>query len=600
MFFSKNLSSNKLRQILQDQYKIYKRYPEQSTPHIKENLLKLESLINEGKNEEATKLAKTLENQTKSHYKKSFLRSAFDLTLAIGVALIAATVIRQMWFELYEIPTGSMRPTFREQDHLSVTKTPYGINVPLETEHFYFDPNLVQRGSVVIFSGDGIDLPDTDSTFLGIFPYKKRYIKRMIGKPGDNLYFYGGSVRGTDRNGEPLTDFKDAEWAKNLEYIPFITFEGKILSSPGGKLALKQMNQEIARLNLVSFNQFQGELYDGKKWVQDKPSLAKKDHTSAVTLSELWGMGNYAKTRLIGKEGELPVLEINHHASLSSPAPALTQDWRGYSFSLVPQKSELQLTEESLNQLMDNMYTARFIVKNGKAFRYAVGAEQYSARSPEFKNVPDGTYELYFGKGYKVGFGGTLSELPSDHPLLSKDPENIIKLYNLGIEFDQEFNPRTKNAPLPSRYAYFNEGDLYVMGAPLLKAGDPGLVKFVENEKKKGESADYLPFIDNEEKLTPEYLQAFGLKVPEKHYLVLGDNHAMSGDSRVFGFVPEANLQGAPSLIMWPFGDRWGIPKMKPYPLFTTSRTIVWILGGTGLLAWWIWNRRRLRKPLKF
>ncbi len=46
-----------------------------------------------------------------------------------------------------------MRPTFKEQDHLSVTKTSFGLNIPLATEHFYFDPYLVQRLSVAIWSG---------------------------------------------------------------------------------------------------------------------------------------------------------------------------------------------------------------------------------------------------------------------------------------------------------------------------------------------------------------------------------------------------------------------------------------------------------------
>ena len=47
-----------------------------------------------------------------------------------------------------------------------------------------------------------------------------------------------------------------------------------------------------------------------------------------------------------------------------------------------------------------------------------------------------------------------------------------------------------------------------------------------------------------------DFIRAFGITVNPKNYFVLGDNHAMSGDGRLFGFVPDNNLQGAPSLIL--------------------------------------------------
>ena len=584
MFFSKKFSSTKLRKILQEQYTTYLRHPEEANESFKRDLLKLEALINEGKRQEATLLARKLEAYSKTHYPKSWFKRLFDFSLALGVALIAATVIRQMWFELYEIPTGSMRPTFREKDHLSVSKTPYGINIPLETEHFCFYPCHVQRGSVVIFSGDGLDIPDIDTNFLYIFPYTKRFVKRMIGKPGDILYFYGGSIQGIDKEGQPIESFNHPEWMQKLEYIPFLSFEGKMSSPRKGQVYFKQMNREIARLSLNAFGELQGEFFNGQNWAKDQPSRAKEAHTSPVTFSELWGMGNYATSRISMKEGK-PFLELSHHPSLSK----LTDR---YDLSFSPEKSTLPLDEASLNRIMDNMYSARFVVKNGKATRYAYGGEHFDSNNPSFEDVADGTYELYYGKGYKVVFGGTLIELPPDHPLLKRTTQNIVKLYNLGIDFN------TKQ--VPSRYAYFRDGDLFVLGAPLFKKEDPTLIQFVESELKKSQTSNWLPFVDAKPPNTAEFYRAFGLKVPDRHYLVLGDNHAMSGDSRVFGFVPEANLQGAPSLILWPFGERWGIPNMPPYPFITPSRLIVWALAALGIAIWYIWHRRSLYRPLKF
>ena len=38
-----------------------------------------------------------------------------EMAVAIAIALVVATLVRQTWFELYEIPTGSMRPTLKKK-----------------------------------------------------------------------------------------------------------------------------------------------------------------------------------------------------------------------------------------------------------------------------------------------------------------------------------------------------------------------------------------------------------------------------------------------------------------------------------------------------
>lgn len=596
MFFSKSLSSSKLRHILQEQAELYRSHPDDRPPRMKEELLKLESLINQNKRKEATELAEELEKFSKEYFKKNWVKGFLKGALGLGLALIAAVVIRQMWFELYEIPTGSMRPTFREQDLVSVSKTPYGINIPLMTDHFLFEPEHVQRGSIVIFSGDKLDLPDTDSSFLYIFPYKKRYVKRMIGKPGDTLYFYGGRVYGMDKDGHPIEELLGKGWMEKLEYIPFISFGDKILPGSTGRITIKEMNQEIGRLTESPLEGFKGEIYTGTEWVKDSPAKAKDSQTPA-TLSDLWGIGNFAKTRILSKNGGYQ-LEFNHHPSLTTPAPYFAKEGYGYNFSLTPQKSTLPLDDELLKRLWDNLYTARFVVKGGKGIRYQAGNEKANRFSPDFPGVPDGTYEFYYGKGYQVGRGGWLSELPKTHPLMQYTPENLVRLYNLGIELDTRFRGEPNNLLLPTRFAYFRDGDLIVLGAPLLKQEDPRLSRFVQEEKKRAEISTYLPFIDLPTPPDSKKIAAYGIKVPEKHYLVLGDNHAMSGDSRIFGFVPEENLQGAPSLIFWPPGERLGFPNMIPYPLLPLSRLIVWILALIGFAIWAYWRHKKLNRPL--
>ena len=129
---------------------------------------------------------------------------------------------------------------------------------------------------------------------------------------------------------------------------------------------------------------------------------------------------------------------------------------------------------------------------------------------------------------------------------------------------------------------------------------------FVKQEKiKQAHSASYLPFIDMKAPLKEDgtldvnKVLTYGVKVPKGHYLVLGDNYAMSADSRDFGFVPAQNLRGVPDFIFWPPGSRFGSPNQPPYPLFTTSRVIIWIIGGISFGVYSLWHRRKYQQLMK-
>lgn len=623
------LSLRKSRNILQTSYNWYKKKGQKLSPELRQNmqhdLTALDQAIRNQDRATADSIATRLEKFCKTHFKKSIFDYLFELIIALILALIVATIVRQMWFELYEIPTGSMRPTFREQDHLTVSKLTFGVNWPLETKHIYFNPDLVQRTSVLIFSGDNIPFIDSDTTYFGLIPYKKRYIKREIGKPGDTLYFYGGKIYGLDKDDNHISELTDSPWMKHLEHIPFLTFEGRITSPKADQIQFLQMNQPLGRITVSPTGSLLGEVFNGKEWVRDLPNNQSNAQDSKIhTYSDVWGMHNYAMARLLTRkqldenpnidaqgipEGVL-YLELRHDPNLTYPKPRFQQERQGLMVQLTPFVSVIPLQQKHLDALMDHMYTARFVVKDGQAARYNMEGTTFSANSPRFAGVPDGTYEFYYGKAVSLGWGGIEWNVPADSPLYKRDPSNIQKLYNLGIDFNTLYSPRAIQGNIyPQRYAYFRDGDLYLLGAPILKKDDQTLVAFNERESKKEQqstaSRPYVAFKDHgpplkaNGELDKEFIHTFGIPVTDRNYLVLGDNHAMSSDSRVFGFVPENNIQGAPSLIIWPPGDRLGRPEQLPYPILNIQRIFIWSIIGGILLIWYIIHRYNQRKPIK-
>lgn len=626
-------SLSKSRHIMNNGYKCYRKkskaLPADQLNGFEKHLQALDEALLKKDRVEADKEAHWVEEFCNQHFKKTIWEYSFELIFAVLVALLIATVVRATWFELYEIPTGSMRPTFEEQDHLTVTKTAFGINIPLETAHFYFDPALVQRTSVVIWSGENVPHLDSESTFMGIFPYTKRFIKRNMGKPGDTLYFYGGKIYGVDQEGNDLKELRKSPYLTKLEHIPFTHFEGRrsygdnSRSKVVNQVSFHLMNQILGRIRFAR-GEMKGEVYNGKEWVPDQPQEVEKPHSTIQTYSDFWGLRNFALGRLLTKaqvdklapsqskeleEGVL-YLELRHTPSLTTPAPLISNN---YGIVLPGFTTLLPLRDEHLKAIMANLYTCRFEVKNGKAQAYRLeqptNQGPYRSTSPSFPNVPDGTYEFYYGKAYKIGWGAVATELPADHPLYSMTPENIQKLYNVGIEMSTIVEPQSSDQIyFPNRYAYFRNGDLFLMGGVIMKKDDPLLVSFHEREKKRQEAStdrapyiafkDYGPPINSAGEIDREFLSVFGYKIPEGHYLMLGDNHAMSQDSRWFGPIAQANLQGAPSLILWPPGPRMGVPLQKPYPIFVLPRLIIWSIAAIILIIWWIIHRRRIRKPI--
>jgi len=549
---------------------------------------------------------------------KEFKKNVLDLkgmkkfnhsVMTTVFALIAALLIRQMWFELYKVPTGSMRPTIKELDHLTVSKLNFSLNVPFQPKHFIFDQNQVLRSSICVFTSENMDIADSDTMYFYIIPGKKLLVKRLIAKPEDTIYFYGGKIYGIDKDGNDISNLINLDGISKVDYVPFIHWYGEKESLDG---QIFHMNYPFAKFFLNDSN---------------KPSFAftipenlkNKEADFESDLSKPWGIENYGMVRLLNNSAKKQLypfdlnysqkglyLEIKHHLNGEMLSSQISTKGK---FDVIAdlESSLIPLNDEMAKKLFSNLYTARFEVKDGFLKRYGSSISFGSNLLPRLQHIPDGTYEFYYGKAYKILLGGYAKELSSDHPIYRFSPTSLEVFFNLGIEFNQYFSPSAKGAWAPPRYSYFRSGDLYVMGLPFLTKESQELKSFIDTEQDRAKKDSiYKPFVDTglplleNGDLDIQRIKKFGLKIPENMYLMLGDNHAQSGDSRVFGFVPQENLKGCPDVIFWPFGPRFGYLPQSVGELITLPRAIIWSIAWIGLIGYKRYKKKKETLPQSF
>src|ERR1700722_4075017 len=379
----KAYSLRKCKHILRHTFHRYKKKRKhlstESAGLIKQALSALQEEILYEHQEKADEIAKQVEHLSATYLKKTAWDQVRELVGALAFALVVAVLVRQMWFEFYEIPSGSMRPTLKEQDRLIVSKTDFGINFPLKPKEIYFDPALVQRNGIVIFTGENMDIRDVDTMYFYIFPGKKQYIKRMIGKPGDVLYFYGGQIYGIDANTQDISSELQLEQLKQIEHIPFIDFDRK-LSFPthpvGGVYSpvfIDQMGEPVVKLSVSANGAARGEMVV-------PPQIHMPGAPPITSYGDLWGFKNYGMVRLLTRdqvrtltdqnpssmEEGLLYLEIRHHPSIENVK--IVRDEMGrLRPSIALSTSVIPLQDQHLQAIFQNMYTARFIVKDGFA-----------------------------------------------------------------------------------------------------------------------------------------------------------------------------------------------------------------------------------------
>ncbi len=122
-------------------------------------------------------------------------------------AVLLASVMMYLVVQAFKIPSGSMRSTLLEGDHLFVNKFIYGVRIPFTRARVLrFKP--ISRGDIVVFR---FPTEDPEDIHCGSVQYGKDFIKRAVGIPGDTIEVREGRlfVNGAAAGPEPYAQYVD-------------------------------------------------------------------------------------------------------------------------------------------------------------------------------------------------------------------------------------------------------------------------------------------------------------------------------------------------------------------------------------------------------
>lgn len=163
-------------------------------------------------------------NTNKKEEKESFFSSIISFILLFTLVLGFKSSI----LDANNIPTGSMIPTLKIGDFLFVNKMRYSIRWPFsEVEILRFDDP--KRGDIVTFIPPTAALRGEEQGFT-LFP--KRFVKRVIGIPGDTIRIRKNLIESKHGRGKIMFSQIEYKEKNSDQFIPYSSTEipvGKVL-----------------------------------------------------------------------------------------------------------------------------------------------------------------------------------------------------------------------------------------------------------------------------------------------------------------------------------------------------------------------------------
>lgn len=210
----------------------------------------------------------------KAEKRKYYLAEDWEWAETVFSAVILASVLMYCVVQAFKIPSGSMRNTFLEGDHLFVNKFIYGLRVPFSGKRV-LGLRGIRRGDIVVFR-----FPSDDPRELhcGSIQYGKDFIKRVVGIPGDTIEVVNGQVK---INGQsPVEPYVNQD-SRDPDRQP---------GSPKAKLLTREKYQELWQTHALD-RALEGTMRDqfGPVTVPERSFMVMGDNRDHSCDSRYWG-----------------------------------------------------------------------------------------------------------------------------------------------------------------------------------------------------------------------------------------------------------------------------------------------------------------------
>lgn len=447
---------------------------------------------------------------------------AADWTNALGFAIVAASIIRSLFFEAFTIPTGSMEKTMRIGDYLFVNKMKYGAKLPQTPISVPFVHNRLP----FTFIPSYVDWFSSD--YRRLFGYGE--IKR-----GDIMVFnwpVGDSV--IVHNGVIAHDYYAI--LRNQAFINCVR-DLKAYNSNGINLSYDRYQQ----LESKYLNSARQKLINGGGLSQSPVGPIEK--TGGIATLPVDKKENYIK-RCVAIGGD--TLEIKDNLLYINSQPEEKKDEVVFTYNFYFKPGSYIPQEKILED---------FEIYSDQHTRANIENKYIKVLDTSFKDSL-----VYLEK---------LASYSREQITCSPETAKILSRYSGLDSMSQEIHPKGFNYSVYGQFCpYFpnhpsfdwsrdNYGPLIVPKSGwTVKLSDStwilykrAIEVYEKNKVSINSNGDFL--INN--KISTEYT------FQQNYYWLMGDNRHGSADSRCWGFVPEDHVVGTASFVWFSKHPETGI-----------------------------------------
>ena len=447
---------------------------------------------------------------------------AADWTNALGFAIVAASIIRSLFFEAFTIPTGSMEKTMRIGDYLFVNKMKYGAKLPQTPISIPFVHNRIP----LTFIPSYVDWFSSDYRRLFGYGNIKRGDIMVFNWPvGDSVIVHDGVIA--------------HDYYAILRNQAFINCVRDLKAYDNNGINLS--SERYQTLETKYLNAARKKLINGGGLTQSP--VGPIDKTGGIATLPIDKKENYIK-RCVAVGGD--TLEIKNNLLFINNSPEEQKDEVifNYNFyfkpgSYIPQDKILEdfevYNDQHTRYNIENKYISIIDTSYKDSIVYtkklvAFSKEQITCSPQTAKTLTrysglDSMKQDIHPKGFDYSVYGQYYPYYPNHPDFNWSRDNFGPLVIPKVGWSVGLNDST-----------------WILYKRAIEVYEKNFVSLNSN-------GEYI--------INGEIVEEYTFK--QNYYWLMGDNRHGSADSRCWGFVPEDHVVGTASFVWFSKHPETGI-----------------------------------------